>query len=456
MRSERFAPLDRAYFEDLSSRLFSKLGPQEMLLTELVAERSQFVRVNGAKVRQAGLVDDGILDLTLIHKSQAGLRKATRSIHLSGLSYTDRDEALRALEVLQREVPTLPVDPYAIEPLGESDVRPSSQEAKGALLEPEAAIDELLLPLQGADVAGIYAAGPSARGMANSAGLRHWFSTETFSFDYSLYTPSQRALKDTYSGSRFDRQAYRSNLEDAQRKLKLLETPARKLQRGSYRTYLAPAALAELIKMFSWGCVSEASIHQGDSPLRKMRSGDATLSPRFSLREDFSQGWVPRFNSEGELAPESLDVIHNGKFLNALVSSRSAREYGAKANGATESENLRAPVVGPGEIKPDQLMERLGTGLYLSNLHYLNWSDQAGGRVTGMTRYACFWVESGQIVAPIENMRFDDTLFSLLGTSLEDFTVERQLVAETGSYDYRQLGGVLAPGALIESMKFTL
>ena len=31
------------------------------------------------------------------------------------------------------------------------------------------------------------------------------------------------------------------------------------------------------------------------------------------------------------------------------------------------------------------------------NLHYLNWSDNIGGRITGMTRYACFWVENGEI-----------------------------------------------------------
>ena len=52
-------------------------------------------------------------------------------------------------------------------------------------------------------------------------------------------------------------------------------------------------------------------------------------------------------------------------------------------------------------------MKKIDTGLYLGNLHYLNWSDNIGGRITGMTRYACFWVEDGEIVAPIENMRFE-------------------------------------------------
>ncbi len=42
------------------------------------------------------------------------------------------------------------------------------------------------------------------------------------------------------------------------------------------------------------------------------------------------------------------------------------------------------------------------------------------GEITGMTRYACFWVEKGEIVAPIENLRFDDYLYRFLGEGLID------------------------------------
>jgi predicted Zn-dependent protease len=208
--------------------------------------------------------------------------------------------------------------------------------------------------------------------------------------------------------------------------------------------------------MLSWGGVSESAIQQGESPLRRMRNGEEMLSPRFSLIEDYRAVEVPRFNELGELAPEALPIFEKGQFRNSLISTRSAKEYGLKANGAAESETYRAPSLQAGALSRDQVLSQLGEGLYLSNLHYLNWSDQTAGRITGMTRYACFWVEKGQIVAPIENLRFDDALFSLFGNSLVDFTQDRSYFPDVGTYGRRQLGGIWAPGMLLSGMKFTL
>ena len=40
-------------------------------------------------------------------------------------------------------------------------------------------------------------------------------------------------------------------------------------------------------------------------------------------------------------------------------------------------------------------MQSLGTGLWVSNLWYLNYSDRRACRMTGMPRFACLWVENG-------------------------------------------------------------
>lgn len=448
------AALDRAYFESLQRRAFSKLRKDEHLFLTLSGENSQFVRINGAKIRQVGTVEDCVLELALVIEEKPGvLKKAIRSITLSGISYTDQEELDQAVLALQAEVPQLPQDPYAQLPQGGGS---SSSEKKGNLLPIELAPRELLEPIGGVDLAGIYASGPVVRAMANSAGLSHWFKTEVFSLDYSLYTPSQRAVKGTFAGQNWDKQAYLADIHSAQNKLKLLEKPAKRVDRGAYRTYLEPAAVSDLVAMLSWGGVSEASIRQGDSPLRKIRQGEASFSERFTLSEDFTSGATPRFNSEGELAPERLAVFENGKLRNTLVSSRTAKEYGVVSNGASGSERLRSAVLAPGDLEQARAAERLGTGLYLSNLHYLNWSDQPAGRITGMTRYACFWVEGGKIVAPIENLRFDDSLFNLFGGSLEALTRESSYLPEVGTYQMREVGGMRVPGMLLSEMKFTL
>ena len=47
-------------------------------------------------------------------------------------------------------------------------------------------------------------------------------------------------------------------------------------------------------------------------------------------------------------------------------------------------EYLRAPLMHGGDIKIDERLEQLGTGIFISNIHYLNWSDNLGGRITGI------------------------------------------------------------------------
>jgi predicted Zn-dependent protease len=80
-----------------------------------------------------------------------------------------------------------------------------------------------------------------------------------------------------------------------------------------------------------------------------------------------------------------LPLIQAGQLVNTLINSRTAKEYGKVANGANGSESLRSPEVLPGTLPAADILKALDTGLYLSNLHYLNWSDRPTGRITGMT-----------------------------------------------------------------------
>jgi predicted Zn-dependent protease len=453
MSQIRSACLDPDYFGKLSQYAFGLLQPKEFLFLTLAAEESQFVRLNQAKVRQIGTVQDSILELSLVYQSAPGrLHKNSYSLTLSGLGAEDQARIKDALRSLQSEVQELPCDPYAELP---RNAESSHTENRGELLGHSDVISELLAPLENTDLAGLYSSGPVVRAMAHSEGQKHWFYTENFSLDYSLYTQTQRALKGTYAGSKWNREAYGAEVRKSREQLALLNTQTIRVPKGAHRVYLAPAATYDLITMLNWGALSEASIRQGDSPLRKLQTGEKKLSPLFSLEENFQKGGSPRFNSEGELAPERLSVIDQGQLQNSLVSSRTALEYHVKSNQACSSETLRAPVVAAGTLQESEILKKLDKGLYLSNLHYLNWSDQPGGRITGMTRYACFWVENGKLVAPMESLRFDDTIFNLFGESLLGLTQSQTWIPEVGSYEMRDLGGMWCPGMLMDRMTFT-
>ena len=102
------------------------------------------------------------------------------------------------------------------------------------------------------------------------------------------------------------------------------------------------------------------------------------------------------------------------------------------------------------------MLYELGTGIFVNNLWYLNYSDRPAGRITGMTRFASFWVENGTIVAPINVMRFDESLYRMLGSNLLGLTQEREIIIDAQSYGARSIVSQHLPGALIGNFTLTL
>ena len=110
----------------------------------------------------------------------------------------------------------------------------------------------------------------------------------------------------------------------------------------------------------------------------------------------------------------------------------------------------------PGKLANSNILSELGTGLYISNLWYLNYSDRPACRMTGMTRFATFWVENGEIVAPVKVMRFDESLYRMLGSKLIGLTQERDTIFSADTYESRSTASARIPGALIADFNLTL
>ncbi|WP_392479620.1 TldD/PmbA family protein [Nostoc sp. C110] len=448
MKIEELSALEVS-FNRLVETLLIKKAENEQFTVKLSSERSQFTRFNHAKVRQTGCVADGWIELTLM----AEQRSSVRQFPFTGNWELDWQLAYSALQELRDELILLPIDPYLVLPSGTNTSR---EVHSGNLLAEEAVVSSVLEQVNELDFTGIYAGGIVIKGYGDSSGQKHWFATDSFTLDYSLFSASGQAVKGTFAGSDWNKSAYIAKISEAKKQLELLARPCKELPRGQYKTYFAPAAVADLLVMLSWGAISEADIQQGNSALAALSRQEKQLSPAFSLKENFQRGLVPRFNELGEMAAPELPVIEKGLLVNTLVNSRTAKEYQKTANGANGSETLRAPEISSGNLVFEQILPRLDTGLYLSNLHYLNWSDRQTGRITGMTRYACFWVENGEIIAPIENLRFDESLYRFWGENLVDLTDFQEFIPEVGTYDSRQLGGSLVPGMLVEDFTYTL
>jgi len=349
-------------------------------------------------------------------------------------------------------LPLLPQDPYLL--LNYNGWQ--SQNVQDHPLPDTAQVVEAISrAADGLDLVGFYAAGPVSRGFASSAGAFGWHQANSFNFDFSLFHANGQAVKASYAGHHWSSEGFAKRFQQAREQLQYLSRPLRTLAPGQYRAYLAPAALEEILGMLCWGGFSARSIASKSSPLQRLYGGDCAFSPLVSLDEKVTGSLSPAFSGEGY--PRSdLTLINAGLADAQLVNSRSAAEYGLTANGAGSGEAPSALNMAAGSLAQEDILKQLGTGLYISNLWYLNYSDLPAARLTGMTRFATFWVENGEIQASVSTMRFDDSAYSLLGSQLEALTRERELILSASTYSQRQTASALLPGALVSRLTLTL
>ena len=448
MSASSFSAQANRHFNTVADHVLAQLKAGEALTLNLTAEETLFVRFNNNRVRQ----NTDVSQTSLAMRLQSQGRTVDKARTLTGDADTDCAALCQLLQACREEALALPVDANQV-PMANNGS--SRDDFTGALLAAQDVVGAVVGPAAGCDLAGLYAGGVVIRANRNSLGQSHWFSTETFFLDYSLYNGTL-AAKGSYAGTRWDDANWAANLGRTKALLALLARPRQNVLPGAHRTYLAPRAFADLVGMLGWNALSASAWKQGRSPFKKLVEKEARLSPLLHIDENFALGLTPRFNSLGEVSAESIPLIGQGELQNLLVSARTAKEYGLQANGAADGEAPRAIDVRCGNLQEKDVLKELGTGLFLSNLHYLNWSDPVSARVTGMTRYACFWVEGGEMVGPIKDLRWDESLYQALGSKLVALTSHAEIDPATDTYFQRALGGSRTPGALIDDFTFTL
>jgi predicted Zn-dependent protease len=437
----------KAHFFELAGRLDRELRAGEVLLCGFAGERSDFVRFNRGKVRQAGSVEQRSLSVRLVRER----RQASAALDIGG-GAGDAELAREALSRLRDALDRLPEDPWLL--INETP-QSTSSERRGALAPAEAVAEQAVAASRGLDFVGIYAGGAIHRGFASSLGQRNWHEVDGFNLDWSLFLDDGKAVKTGYAGFDWEPATFQAKLETAAGELEFLALPPRTLEPGEYRAYLGPRALDELVGLVCWGGFSARARATKQSPLLRMEHG-AVLSPKLTLVENTAEGVAPRFQHDGFVKPPSVTLIAGGKLGDPLVSPRSAKEYALETNAANGRESPESLDMAAGDLEPAEALAALDTGLRISNLWYLNFSDRPAGRITGMTRFATFWVERGRIVAPASPIRFDDTIYRMLGDNLVDLTRSRELLLDPSTYGERSTASARLPGALLKGLRFTL
>lgn len=440
---------DKGWFESLAAALCVPVEGADRVTLYLKAEDSDFIRFNHGAVRQATHVSQAFATLAVVR----GAKRIESTATLCGRLDADRATLLAERGTLLSQLDDVPDDPFLLLP---DEVSSSSRHDTGTLPAPEALVTAVARAAQGLDFVGFYAGGPVVRALADSLGSRHWHQIESFHLDWCLVHAGDKAVKSSYTGTHWNGDEFARRAAAAAAQLPLLALPPRGLAPGAYRTWFAPAAMVELLGALAWTGFGARDRHSGTSSLMRLVHRDAALHPGFSLAENVAGGLAPAFTAEGFVRPARVPLVQAGLAAESLNSARSARECGLPANGANANETPEALALEPGQIAVADPFAALGTGLYVSNLWYLNYSDQIACRMTGLTRFACLWVEDGRPVEPIAVMRFDDSFLRMFGPGLLGLGDRAERIPDNGTYLERQLASVSTPGALVDGWRLTL
>ena len=438
----------RTHFLRIADEAERLKAPGDTVLLWFAGETSDFVRFNEGRIRQTGRVVQGKLSVRLID----GARQASATSTLAGDHAADLPALVATLRALRDELRDASDDPHL---LFDTSTWTQDTRRSGRLPDADALARVVAECARGLDFVGFYAGGSVARGFASSTGSRGWHEVENFDFNWSLYAPGGRAIKTAYVGDDWDDAVFARKVEAAAARLPVLGRAPKALAPGRYRTYFAPAAIYEMTYLIGWDGFSARAHQSARSALHKLHAGEVALDPRVSIAESLTLDIVPAFNADG-YRRDSVPLVVAGRSAGRLVSARSAREYALAPNGANDDESPQSLTIAGGTLADDDALAALDTGLYVGNLWYLNFSDRMNCRMTGMTRFATFWVEGGKIVAPVDAMRFDDSFYRLFGPGLEQLGATPALQLNDAGWGERATGGAQVPGALVRGFELTL
>ena len=110
-----------------------------------------------------------------------------------------------------------------------------------------------------------------------------------------------------------------------------------------------------------------------------------------------------------------------------------------------------------GTLAARDALAALGTGLFVGNLHYLNYSDRPACRMTGHDALRDVLGRERQDRRAGRTCCASTTRSTgCSATNLEALTAETELILESGTYRERALASMRLPGALLSELTFTL
>lgn len=227
---------------------------------------------------------------------------------------------------------------------------------------------------------------------------------------------------------------------------------------GSYRVVLRGPAMAEALGFLGdlgFGGFGEV---EGWSCLKRSRGHRIAPEHVHLVDDPRSPATIPfAIDNEGTWT-HRVPLVDHGVARDAVTDLVTAGRLGRRLTGHALPPEAPFGAYGPeptrlilrsGDATEDELVRATGRGLLVTRFHYVRIVDPGRGIITGMTRDGTYRIDRGEIVGPVRNLRFTESVLTLLkgithlGRASRTYPSERATVAAT------------TPAAAVRSFRFT-
>ncbi|MBE2252898.1 MAG: TldD/PmbA family protein [Myxococcus sp.] len=400
----------------------AKRAPKAEVFVGLESSRRAHVRFSRNGVTTSGEIDEAGLTVSIQLGRQAATSSSNQTDDASIAALVERTARLAQLAPEDPELmPVLGAQPVARNPLAfDPKVDGLDAKARAALVHQALAPGRSL----GLSTAGFLFQWSGLVGKASSRGLSRVHPATGLQLTVTARTPSGTGSgRGQFYGRRLQGLDAAAVATTACETARRSENP-RRLKPGRYTVVLEPAATAVLAESL-WSAMDQRAADEGRSFFSRgegqSRVDESLLSPLVTLRSDPTSPRTPMlpFDAEGRaLGPQPW--ITAGR-IDALSTSRFWAE-----------KTHRQPVGGHGGFElaagatpRAKLLEGVRRGVLISRVWYTNWVDGPTLLLTGLTRDGTFLIEDGQVVGPVNNFRFNQSVADAF-TRCDALSVERE------------------------------
>jgi predicted Zn-dependent protease len=228
------------------------------------------------------------------------------------------------------------------------------------------------------------------------------------------------------------------------------------IEPGAYTVILEEEAVADMVRTLSSIGLGALAVQEGRSFMGG-NFGKTITGDNITIWDDGHdpRGLVLPFDFEG-VPKQAVTLIENGVAKAVVYDSYTAgREPGKRSTGHSRpAPNTMGPVpmnlfMAPGQATKEEMLAATERGIWVTRFHYTNPAHRLKTVLTGMTRDGTWLIEKGEIVRPLKNLRFTQSILEAFDRA-EMLGSELKLIkAGWGSL------ATCVPAAMIREFNFT-